>query len=317
MFRIECYNDSYETQWDLFVMKNSRNGTIYHSRKFLKYHGNKFIDSSILLFLETKLVCVLPVCQDGSLFFSHKGSTYGGPVLHKEIYNSKYLPLLIEQIFSFYDHKIQFRISNSIYHDESDSLLIYLLSQYCQINLELSWYITTEQNFLEKIKNKRTKQYIQNLSKDPLFLCYETTDPKDYVDFYDILKKNLEQKYHTSPTHTLKEFMWMKENLTPFQALFIAKKKDTIYGGVFVIKANYRCWYTFYISRNIDVPTNHSISLIMMKIQKNAKEQGVSHVDFGICTENQGHLFNKGLSEYKENSLGGIPSYRFLFLLPK
>lgn len=316
MFEIEKFNDSYESIWDHFVLNESINGTIYHTRTFLKYHGERFPDESILVFFQKRLICVLPCCRDGSSFFSHKGSTYGGPVFHTQIYNTKYLPSLIETILSHYEYKIQFRISNSIYHAESDSFLIYLLSRHLRLKLELSWYIKTDQDFMENMKNKRTRQYIQQLLKDPSFCCAETTEESDYIDFYHILEKNLKHKYHTTPTHSLKEFWWLKENLTPYQSLFIAKKNNIIHGGVFVMKTNKRCWYTFYISRNIDIPVNHSITLIMLKIQEEAKKQGISFVDFGICTENQGDVLNTGLSDYKEHSLGGIPSYRFLFLLP-
>lgn len=313
MFKISPYSDPFENQWDVFVLNESVNGTIYHTRQFLKYHRDRFCDSSILVFSGDKLVCVVPSCRDGNLFFSHKGSTYGGPVFHKDIYNSKHLPVLMDQILCFYDHKIQFRISNSIYHEEPDNLLIYLLSRHLEMKIELSWYITTNEDFFNNTKNKRTKQYAQKLLKDPTFVCSETNNTKDYMDFYQILEKNLKEKYDTAPTHTLEEFLWLKENLSNYQVLFVAKKDGVLYGGVFVIKATSRCWYTFYISRNIDIPTNPSIALLMYNIQKKAKENGVSFVDFGISTEERGTILNKGLSEYKEFSLGGKPSYRFLF----
>ena len=72
------YIDELEKEWDTFV-KNSVNGTIYHTRKFLNYHPkDRFTDVSILIYDKNKIVCVLPVCQnENGGYFSHSGSTFG------------------------------------------------------------------------------------------------------------------------------------------------------------------------------------------------------------------------------------------------
>ena len=47
--RLERYNANYAEQWDEFVMNESRNGGIFHERKFLSYHeGGRFQDYSFL-----------------------------------------------------------------------------------------------------------------------------------------------------------------------------------------------------------------------------------------------------------------------------
>ena len=103
-FKIIKYNDELFNIWDNFV-KESVNGNIYHTRKFLSYHSpNKFIDESILIYKENIIVCVLPCCKNGDTFFSHKGATYGGPVFSENVYNIKNLNNIIELIFKYYDN---------------------------------------------------------------------------------------------------------------------------------------------------------------------------------------------------------------------
>ena len=49
---------------------------------------------------------LLPVCKDCNKYFSYKGSTYGGPVFCKSIFNTKNLNIIINEIFKYYDNKI-------------------------------------------------------------------------------------------------------------------------------------------------------------------------------------------------------------------
>ena len=88
--RIEKYRAEYEKQWDQFIQEKSVNGTFLQERRFLNYHREgRFKDCSILFFDKTNLIAVCPACevlQDGKkTFYSHKGSTYGGIVLKKEM----------------------------------------------------------------------------------------------------------------------------------------------------------------------------------------------------------------------------------------
>ena len=43
------YNKTYENIWDEFI-KDSKNGNVFHTRKFLNYHKDKFKDVSILIY---------------------------------------------------------------------------------------------------------------------------------------------------------------------------------------------------------------------------------------------------------------------------
>ena len=52
----------------------------------------------------------------------------------------------------------------------------------------------------------------------------------------------------------------------------------------------------------------------MYNIAIKAKNNNVKYLDFGICTENNGEIINSGLSDFKEDSFGGISSYRYLFV---
>ena len=65
--------------WDKFV-DNSINGTIFHKRSFLSYHGNKF-DLGLLSFsLDNKIIAGIVFHIDNNKLISPKGASYGGIV---------------------------------------------------------------------------------------------------------------------------------------------------------------------------------------------------------------------------------------------
>jgi hypothetical protein len=116
--------------WDNFV-KNELFGTVYHTRQFINYHPeNRFIDESILIYNENKkLITVLPCCKRENKYFSYSGATYGGPIISKKYYKFKYVKIIIDNIFEYYDNKVEFRLANDIYFKESCHMLYFLLGQ--------------------------------------------------------------------------------------------------------------------------------------------------------------------------------------------
>jgi len=237
---IKKYINIYENVWDNFV-ENGVMGTIYHTRKFINYHPkDRFQDESILIFYNQLLICVVPCCKKGDKYFSYTGSTYGGPVFLKKYYKTKYLIPIINKIFDYYDNQIEFRLANDIYFEESSFILQHLLSRKLNLKPELSWYINTESDFIINIKNKRNKTAFKNLLKRGIN-CYIAKNIEDYIEYYNILKNMLNKNYNTDPTHTLKEFLLLKEILREKQELYIVKENNIILGGVYVIKVTEKC----------------------------------------------------------------------------
>lgn len=313
-YKIVNYVDTLIEEWDEFI-ETSVNGTVYQSRRFLCYHDKrKFEDFSILIYKKEELVCVLPCCKNGDKYFSHKGATYGGPAFSEKVYNVLDLNDIITLIFQHYNNNIEFRIANAIYNSINNDVLLYLLGRKMQICPELAWYIDANYDIVENIKNNRNKQLFIKMLKDEKIECRKFARDEDYIDFYNMLSKNLHDKHNTCPTHKIDELITLKNLLLNKQSLYLLKKNNTLYGGVYVIKANKNCWYTFYIAKNYDIKNNMSIVYLMKQIQTDARNENVSYIDYGITTENCGETLNVGLSEFKEFTLGGKSSCRYTLL---
>jgi hypothetical protein len=313
---IVAYTSDKAELWDSFVLTGSMNGTVYHTRKFLSYHKDKFEDTSILLYKEDILLCVVPCCYRNGTNFSHSGATYGGPVIAKCQLSVKDMETIINEIFNHYKGNFECRLANDIYFAQPVHLIYYLLSRKLKAHLELSWYVSSGSDIIQSITNKRNKKYVFRMMNDLNYVFLSTTNTEDYIEFYTILKENLQQNHDTTPTHSLEEFLTLMTALLDKQELFIVKHSKKIVAGVYVIKVTSNCWYTFYISRNINIKNSGTaIIYIMSNIAHIAFKNNAKYVDYGITTENMGSDLNLGLSEYKNESLGGISNYRYLLKL--
>ena len=311
---IKKYEDKLKNEWEIFINNESINGTIYHTRNFLDYHPkDRFIDTSILIYEKNNLICVVPCCKNGEYYFSHLGTTYGGPVFCKKSFSIDKMKILIDLILDYYDNKFECRLANNFYFDKDIFHIYYLLSQKLKMKLELSWYINLEKtNILKNIKNKYNKKKINQIIHDN-DLQFIKND--EYNNFYKILYQNLYEKHSITPTHTFKELIELKNRLKNKQKLFLIKKNNIIYSGVFVIEVTKQCWYTFYITRNIKIKDSGIYLIYLMsKICEEAKCRNIKYLDFGITTEKKGDNLNLGLSKFKQDSLSSMSNSRYLFV---
>ena len=69
-------------------MSKGKNSTFLFQRDFMDYHSDRFMDHSLLVFKDEKLIAVLPGNQVDNTVYSHQGLTYGGLIVHKKAINS-------------------------------------------------------------------------------------------------------------------------------------------------------------------------------------------------------------------------------------
>ena len=99
---IKKYESSDLKNWDNFVENDSINGTIYHTRVFLSYHKDRFIDSSIMIYHKKNLIAVFPCCKCSDGYYSHRGSTQGGIVIKEKYYTLSKLTDIMNAIYVYY-----------------------------------------------------------------------------------------------------------------------------------------------------------------------------------------------------------------------
>ncbi len=306
------YKADNENIWDEFVENTSINGVFLQSRKFLNYHKlGRFHDCSIMIYYKNELVAVCPACEmyenGKKVFYSHKGSTYGGIVVCKKIYTTQKLISLIEVIENFlvqngYD-RIVFKPTMNLLSEPSMDLMEYCFYyknyvEYKEINTYINYdsYDKKIINNLSKMKQRIIKKCQKNDMK-----FYEFTNKCDIEQFHNILSKNL-LKFNKKPVHTVEELCELKMKRFPKEIHFFGVSfEGKMVAGTMVFEFNKRrCAHTQYLAADPDYNKLSPMSYVYYKVAEYYMQKGFSTLSWGISTENNGKYINMGLTKNKE-----------------
>ena len=304
-------------KWDVFVMNESVNGTFLQTRRFLSYHpSDRFIDASfVILDNKDNWVAVSPGCEvyedDRKVFYSHKGSTYGGIIISKKHYKTKYVVSIIEKADLFLINngfsKTLYRITPDILSTERSALLEYAFYHAGYIeNKELNLYIDYS-HYGEDVKSmlsqgKRTN--VNNCEKAGVQVRSLLGD-SEIAEFYEILCENL-SKYGIKPVHTVDELLDFKDNRLQNECEFFGVyiEDKMVAGGMLFYFEQTNTAHTQYLcSRQLYnklSPMTYLYYWLICEMRRREYEK----LSWGICTEENGMIINEGLVSSKE-SFGG------------
>ena len=316
------YEKKYYDLWDDFV-KNSTNGTIFHTRKFLSYHGDRFNDTSILIYDNKRssctntsyngiLCCVFPCCKVNDKYYSHRGSSHGGPVIADKYYNGNKINKIIECIIKYYNHNLELRIPESIFSNKLNDPIIYFFKKNnFKINIELSIYKKLSKENLFQDYGKRNLSYLKKILLNKDYTTTVTNKYEDYVEYYKLLVINM-KKFNKVPTHSLEEFIKINKIYTNKEVILIVTKfKEKIIGGVWNILCN-NVLYAFYIVRDYThLNKNFSASLPLYYSFNYGILNNIKYYSFGICGKDN---LNESLLLFKETLGGNIINRYYLYI---
>lgn len=315
--KINRYSYEYYNLWDNFVLNDSINGTIYHTRKFLSYHNDKFIDSSILIYWNDKIVGVLPACIYNHKYYSHKGSTCGGLVYSKQVNNLDKLTKILDNIFLHFNNYILIKVSENIYFkDNSNDLLNFILSQKCDKLTDISMYYELNVNSpIDLFPKNDNKRLLCKHIKNKIINIRIADTIEEYSTYYDLLLENLKEKNDVSPLHSKEEFLNLKEILGTDQFLIYTENENKeMLSGAYVLKINKNCYYTVYLMTNYK-KKNSQIFYVIYELLEYAKINNIKFVNLGACSINGGDLLE---TKYKfKESIGTKPVLKYTFIYQK
>lgn len=313
MFHIELYEECSEQTWDEFIQKKSMNGTFLQSRRFLNYHpAGRFKDASLLIYNEkNNLIAICPACEivenGQKVFYSHKGSTFGGIIIDEKYYSSKYVVLLISELKDYLKKqgykKVYLKMTSHIFSLRECDLFQYAF-QYAGFleHKELGAYIdysTYGENIIFNFaQGKRTNVY--NCVKQGLEVRRLKSE-QQIAEFYCILCENLE-KYDTKPVHNLSELMEFKESRLQEECDFfgIYKDEEMIAGAMMFYFERVKCAHTQYLAAKQMYNKLSPMTFLYYSLIVEMKRKGFKTISWGGATEQMGAILNMGLITSKE-----------------
>lgn len=291
-------------EWDIFC-EQSLQATLLHTRKFLSYHQDRFIDRSLIITEGNKWLGILPAALnpiDSSEVISHPGISYGG-FLHQGGLRGIRMIEALDLTQNFYlklgYRSLIYKAVPSFYHTspaQDDLYALFRLGAF-KFRCDLSSTINLE----NRLPSAHGRLWgIKKAQK----IGASIVEGRQYLEkFWQVLSDNLFEKYGTAPVHSLSEIKNLVE-MFPKEILCICSEYDgAIVAGV-ILFVTPQVIHTQYIASNaqgrkisaLDALIEHAIYLGI--------NSGKKWFDFGINNENNGQILNNGLYSYK-NGFGG------------
>lgn len=311
---IEPYTPAHQEAWEAFV-KDSRNGTLFHTRRFLAYHPEgAYKDASLLLYKDDHLVAVLPaaVVEDNGkkMLVSHPGASYGGLVLSSK-YGMKETGEMVDALMAYARVEgfagIRFlRLPppsvRRAYSDDQEYWLYQKNWKMFRYELATSLFLQgiTEETLLETYEGKCRNAVRQGMKGGA------TVSVSDDVDqFWPVLEETLNARHGTKPTHTLEAFKALQASCPGEARLIAAEHEGKIIAGIVFVTLHSKALYTLYIAQNFAFQQLRPLPLLVHELAKLALIEKRDVLHFGISTEDGGKEVNEGLFFFKE-SFGGV-----------
>ncbi|HRN69565.1 MAG TPA: peptidoglycan bridge formation glycyltransferase FemA/FemB family protein [Candidatus Woesebacteria bacterium] len=250
MIKIRKIKESDLTTWEDFV-KNSNNGTIFHSLRFLSYHPPKRFKFHHLIFYKNNtLIACLPAGLNNTQLTSPLGGSYGSIITNNITFNEyeEIIDALIKYARAKKFTNITLTPPPVIYLKYQNQLESFLL-EYKGFNV--LYHLITNAVDLSTIDSNSILNSLTPMHKRAVKKSFNvgvtTSFSEDYSDFYKLLLKN-KRKFNTTPTHTLKDIKYLTKVFPDSIKLLIAKSKEgqTI-AGILLFCTNEQTVLAFYI----------------------------------------------------------------------
>lgn len=293
-------------RFDAFV-SSSRNGTIFHTRRFLSYHSeSRFQDHSLLFFDGETIVGVLPAAQKDGILVCHPGASYGGLVEGADASVAD-TGVMLRALFDYAKAQKFFGISMlrlppaSVQKQYAEDQLYWYFQQGYQLTrVEMDGAIDLTDLQKDTVLESFTGK-CRNMVRQAERAGIQVRLSNDFATFWPILEGVLHGRHGTKPTHTLAEILRLHELLPDGFRLLAAYKGDTMVGGIVLVTLHQMALYTLYMAQEYSAQKDHPMHMLLTEAVRLGIVEKRSVLHLGVSTEDGGKTINEGLFFFKES----------------
>ncbi len=297
--------------WDAFCGA-AYQATFLHSRRYLSYHGERFVDRSLVLECEKKWMGIFPAAlqpNDDSCVVSHPGITYGG-ILHKKELVGERMITALSMICEHYAEqgyeKLRYKATPWFYHTTPAQDDIYALYRIGAQRIRCDLSSTIDLKNRQPVSNRRKRSL-----KKALRAVTEVSEGIEYLpDFWKVLADNLKQKHQTTPVHTLAEITTLAERFPDSIRCVVGYVDGALVAGVLLFKTSTTTHAQYIASSSAGYDVS-ALDAIFEHCILQALNEGKRWFNFGVSTESGGHVLNDGLYRFKSEFGGGGAVHEF------
>jgi len=302
-------------RWDDFCAR-SYCATFLHTRRFLSYHGERFVDRSLILEDQGDWVGLLPVAQrqgEPSIVGSHPGITFGGFVHKGKLRGGEMMDAFREvaALLQTAGYSIlHYKALPYIYQLVPAQDDLYALFR-CGANLwrrDLSSCVDLAHRLPPNPRRRRALK-----AADKASVTVTVGQGRRVRELWRVVEDNLERRHELAPTHSFDEICLLAERFPNNIRFMVALAADEVVAGV-VLFLMPRVAHAQYIGSSDRVREVHALDRLLESVIVQAAEEGRRFFDFGNSNENQGRYLNPGLIRFKNEFGSGGVTYDFFEL---
>ena len=299
------YVDGDAEAWDAFCSE-ALQATFMHRRRFLSYHGERFVDRSLVIESGGRIVGVFPAA-DGSAqraeVVSHPGITFGG-LVHRGGLQGQLMLDALELICAHYRERgtarLVYKVVPSFYHRvpaEDDRYALFRLGAR-RFRCDLSSTIDLQRRLPLTERRRRSLKKAQAAG-------VEIRRGREYfAPLWRVLADNLAREHGAVPVHTLQEIELLADRFPQEIVCICAELDGDTVAGV-VLFETHTAHHAQYIASSERGYAVSALDAVFAAAIDLAIARGRRWFDFGISNEEQGLVLNSGLYRFKSEFGGG------------
>jgi len=307
--RIEVspFDPTRSEEWDRFVCSDSRNGGLFHERRFLSYHAaGRFRDVSLVFSDEDgKLVGVLP-CAEVELeggrrgAESHPGSSAGSFVFARRARMAHVLEMVDAAVMFFRDAgfaRMGLRLAEPIFATSTTGELDFALWHrgFRLRTRELGTAVRLGDAAARLSLGRKKVDVDERAARRRGVSIAESHDTGAV---WELIADNLKQRYGKAPAHSAAELALLKQ-LYPNRIRFWCATRDGAMLAVIVVfEVTRRAAHTFYIAHDRTIADVNPMPLLVSEICADLAARQFDWLNFGISS--RGDFIKWGILEFKE-----------------
>lgn len=303
-------------RWDDDVAR-SVNGTLFHLRSFLAYHGERFRnrDRFLLVLDGDSLVAQIPVAifdePDGAGLRSPYGASYGGFAFQRYPTFSQAIRI-VEALLAWAEaeHVTRAILTPPIAACSGLPLDVFhfalLARGFVSTNRDVSSLVALDSALpVDTIVTSRARTTARKAEREGVTIRHRA----GVEDFWPVVEATFE-RHGASPTHTEAEFGWLTSVLPDRVYADVAYHDGQPVAGVGYFVVNRLVTSSFYLCQRPDRRDVHGLTLCVLRGLEQARGDGFRWFDFGTSTA--GMEPRENVFRFKEQ-FGNVGQFRETF----
>lgn len=295
MFEFKVYEAKQEAMWDSFV-DTAKNGHFMFKRKFMEYHRDRFLDHSLMIYQDGKLISLLPAHKKDLSLASHLGLSFGGFIVDKSMKLYKMVELLKCLISYLQDLSFKEFIYKAI---PQHYQMFFSNEDTYALHISGGRIIRRDASSVIDLKSQiGFEKGRKGCIKKALSANLELSDQTSLTEYFQLIETLLKDKYDSKPVHNLDEMLLLQGKFPDNIKLYTARKDKELLAGIWVF-LNKKVIKTQYIASTEEGRRLGAVDFIVNELINNLYKD-FDYFDFGTSVDNSADGFNASLMAQKE-----------------